>query len=364
MDIRDDVNLYSEIVKKISAFERGEGIEFHKDRYEKFISLFCKFIRIDFFTASLIEKARIEIIELLLGIPGYIVPKAFAVFKERNSARGGSWKDVGMVGAFIEIHAKLSRLRYESTDEDSLVDLFNYLVIALMCIDENRIIAGHRSKTVVITGDQQGLGKGMADLFRANGYNVVDFGTRITKDQIDDFFSTSAPTRIDYFINNYGINHLNWLGELTDADYNIVDINVKNYIRTIDWLVRLGNVCRILNISSQTYKIPQRCTSVYCSSKAAISHFTKVAARELAPRGFVVNALAPGKIIGTEMTKLTDAQVLKLRSWNQKKADKYALSLIPSGRFTTVEEVALAAIKILHLPEYINGVTIDMTGGL
>jgi NAD(P)-dependent dehydrogenase (short-subunit alcohol dehydrogenase family) len=169
----------------------------------------------------------------------------------------------------------------------------------------------------------------------------------------------------DFVINNFGTNHLTSIGTTTSEDKEILIQNVFVPYDIINFLVASGSKpARVLNISSQTYRIAQRKSSLYCASKAALSHMTKVMARELAPDGWVVNALAPGKILGTTMTKLVDEQVESLRGWSSEEANNYAISLIPMQRFTTKEEVAEAALKILEMPAYINGETIAMTGGV
>jgi 3-oxoacyl-[acyl-carrier protein] reductase len=91
---------------------------------------------------------------------------------------------------------------------------------------------------------------------------------------------------------------------------------------------------------------------------------TRVMARELAPYGWVVNSLSPGKIVDTRMAELTDAQVMELRGWGPDFADEYALKTIPMGRFTDTTEVAEAAFQMLQMPSYVNGANLDMTGGV
>jgi len=170
--------------------------------------------------------------------------------------------------------------------------------------------------------------------------------------------------KFDVVINNYAINHLSWIGTTDTTDEDIISLKIMLPYWIINALVKRANVCRVVNILSQTYKVPQRCTSLYCASKAAVAMMTKVMARELAPFGWVINGLAPGKILDTIMTEKTDKQVLELRGWDEHGADKYAQSLIPMGRFTTKQEVAEMVIKILEMPAYVNGSIIDMTGGV
>jgi len=138
--------------------------------------------------------------------------------------------------------------------------------------------------------------------------------------------------------------------------------NVAPLYWTLESMVHLGP-SRVLSVASQTYRIAQTNTALYCASKAALVQLSKTLARELAPAGWIINCLAPGKIIDTRMSQLTDAQVCELRGWNAKEADRYALRNIPMRRFTDCAEVVEAMRKILELPAYINGTCIDMTGG-
>jgi len=87
-------------------------------------------------------------------------------------------------------------------------------------------------------------------------------------------------------------------------------------------------------------------------------------ARELAPSGWIINGLAPGKIEDTRMAELTDGQVMDLRGWSKEQADDYALSLIPMKRFTNKAEVVRVITWLLSAPAYVNGAIIDMTGGV
>ena len=93
--------------------------------------------------------------------------------------------------------------------------------------------------------------------------------------------------------------------------------------------------------------------SAYSASKGAILAMMKVAAREAAPMGMTVNALAPGSI-DTPMLK----QIL---------ADETApiAAVIPLKRIGMPDDVAAAA-SYLASPEaaYVTGATIDINGGI
>ena len=168
--------------------------------------------------------------------------------------------------------------------------------------------------------------------------------------------------KITGVINCFGINHLSWIGTTPSDDYKIMMVNTMGPYWVINYLVKLGVVARCLNISSVTHRVPQRCTTIYCASKAALSHMTKVMARELAPNGWVVNCFAPGKILGTHMTELVDRQVRELRGWSPEDADEYATKLVPAGRFLSQTEAAKIALQIFTMESYVNGETITAAG--
>jgi len=216
---------------------------------------------------------------------------------------------------------------------------------------------------LLITGAEQGLGKAIANHY---WWDTVDNirGDDLRGATKADIAAMIPHKNYTHVVNNFGINHLSWIGDTPQYDEDILHLNVMVPYWIIDLLVARGDVCQVINVSSQTYKVAQRCTSLYCASKAALTHMTRVMARELAPRGWVINSIAPGKIEDTDMSQLTDKQVLELRGWAKEDADAYALKMIPMGRFTSTSEVADAVVGIFKLPDYINGHCFDMTGGV
>jgi NAD(P)-dependent dehydrogenase (short-subunit alcohol dehydrogenase family) len=213
---------------------------------------------------------------------------------------------------------------------------------------------------ILITGSDGSLGTALMKRTLGPATGMPGGVIRRGKDAIESFLGDQ---RFDTVINNYGINHLSWIGTTPTDDAEIFNINTLAPYWIVNHLVTRGNICRVVNVASATYRIPQRCTALYCASKAALVMLTKVMARELAPRGWVINAIAPGLIEDTEMNRKTTAQVLELRGWRADDADKYARALIPMGRYTDTAEVADAIFQVLALPDYINGTVIDMMGG-
>ncbi len=219
---------------------------------------------------------------------------------------------------------------------------------------------------VLITGSDGSLGRQLCEQFSDRHWGITNKDMQEGKSSIENniIHAIKALGPITHVVNNYGINHLSWIGETKKEDEQILMQNVMTAYWVINYLVELDQVCRVVNVASATYRVPQRCTTLYCASKAAMVQMTKVMARELAPKGWIINAIAPGLIEDTKMAKMTNDQVLKLRNWDSDEAEEYAMKLIPMQRPTKRKEVAQAIIKIFELPDYINGSVIDMMGGV
>jgi NAD(P)-dependent dehydrogenase (short-subunit alcohol dehydrogenase family) len=218
---------------------------------------------------------------------------------------------------------------------------------------------------ILITGADGSLGKALFAKSQMHGWQPFGIMMHDTSSLTLLTDRMDGIGKCDAIINCHGINHLSWIGTTGWEDAEIVHTNLMVPYWVVNHAVRMRwGPCRVVNVASQTYRVPQRCTALYAASKAGLVQLTKVMARELAPSGWVINAVSPGKMHDTVMSDLTDAQVRELRGWTDAHADKYALSNIPAGRFTNTDEISNVIFQTLQLPDYVNGTVIEAHGGV
>ena len=117
-------------------------------------------------------------------------------------------------------------------------------------------------------------------------------------------------------------------------------------------LMRGRNGGRIINISSVVAQTGNAGQIPYTMHKAGIEALTRSLAQEMASRGILVNAVAPG-FIDTEMSAAIPKDVAR-----------GIVSRIPLGRTGTPEEVADVVAFLATRGDYVNGTVVHVNGGL
>jgi len=217
----------------------------------------------------------------------------------------------------------------------------------------------------LIIGGNSGIGQAIGDRLMQIGEQTY----RPTEERLDvkDFDSIRRwfadhefPDSIVY---SAGVNYPEMLGTVRMANlFNTYAINVLGFIEIMNEVARQEKRVSVLAIVSDSAHTPMRGSIAYASSKAAMQHAIKCAARELAPR-CRVNGISPSMVDGTPMTAHVDGVIPKIRGWSPERARAYEDSMSPSGRRCTTEEVAQLAVDLLLGPEFLTGAIVPLTGG-
>jgi 3-oxoacyl-[acyl-carrier protein] reductase len=163
--------------------------------------------------------------------------------------------------------------------------------------------------------------------------------------------------RLDILVNNAGLIHFGPIETITPASWGeVLGANLTGAFhcaRAAAPLMRRQGRGRIVNIASVSGQTGGISGGVdYAASKGGLIAFTKALARDLAPHGVTVNAIAPGQI---------DADPALLTP----EARARVTQLIPLGRLGTTREVAYAVLFLASpMGAYITGATIDANGGI
>lgn len=205
--------------------------------------------------------------------------------------------------------------------------------------NKNNILDG---KNAIITGARKGIGKATVELFARSGANVwacvrsldekdVEFYNNLSKecgvwikpvlfdlgdsDSIDREIKNiiKEKKKIDILVNNAAVSYgtalsmmpINKIKELFDVNYfaqlQIIQLVAKAMIRQ-----KSGSIINLGSVSGMEVYIGNL---AYGSSKAALMYATKLLAKEYAPFGIRINAVAPGTV-HTDMDKArTEAQM-------------------------------------------------------
>ncbi len=160
-------------------------------------------------------------------------------------------------------------------------------------------------------------------------------------------------TAIDVVVNNAGISVVGLVTDLTVEEWQrILDVNLSSLFYTTKAFVpamvnRKQGV--ILNISSMWGRVGASCEVAYSATKGGVNAYTRALAKELAPSGIRVNALACG-CIDTDMN----------RGFSEEEREELAQE-IPLGRFARPSEVADAVYNLIDLT-YVTGQILGVDG--
>ena len=232
------------------------------------------------------------------------------------------------------------------------------------------------NKVCIITGAAQGIGRQIAEQFAADGAIVYacdrqEFTTdnaKIHPIVIDITDAASVKTnlmqifkaegRIDCLVNNAGIVYNRKIGmimrEETERMFLVNVIAVLELIQLCSRLMARNGGGSIVNIASVTAVLGSPGQVAYSATKGAIISMTKSAAKELAPQGIRVNAVAPGIVQTERFAELYESDGSKIDERIQRSA---------LGRLGTPEDIAHAcAFLASNNASYVSGQILGVDG--
>ncbi|MDZ5616228.1 SDR family NAD(P)-dependent oxidoreductase [Achromobacter xylosoxidans] len=233
--------------------------------------------------------------------------------------------------------------------------------------------------TALVTGGASGMGLAIVERLARDGFRVVmadrnaalaDKETQALRAQgldvdyravdLADEHATRALVRelaplaaLAALVNNAGLFDERKFFDVTSDDYRrMYDVNLLAVATLTQEAARdMAAGGKIVNIASRAY-LGARNHPHYVASKAALVGYTRASAMELAPRGILVNAIAPG-LIDTPLLRNLSAERLAAQ-----------LALQPTGRAGQPRDVA-NAVSFLVSPQmdFITGQVIFVDGG-
>ena len=240
-----------------------------------------------------------------------------------------------------------------------------------------------KDKVAIVTGSARGIGKAIAlALATQQAKVVVNYANSSTEaekvvteitalgaeaiaiqadvsksEEVDSLINQTMEKwgRIDILVNNAGITRDTLLLRMKLEDWQaVIDLNLTGVFlctKAVSKIMLKQKSGRIINITSVSGIMGNPGQANYSAAKAGVIGFTKTVAKEFAPRGITVNAVAPG-FISTDMTANLNAEPI--------------LQYIPLNRFGKPEDIAGMVRFLASDPaaSYITGQVFNVDGGM
>ncbi len=251
-------------------------------------------------------------------------------------------------------------------------------------------------KIAVVTGAGDGIGLAATKALVDEGATVVA-GSRTTQnlDGLErvtavalDLAPPDAPAelirraidehgRVDVLVNNVGAAKIRLDGFLgtTDEDFEwSMTLNFYIAVRTtraaLAHMVEQGSGAVVNVASVNAFYHPDSAVMDYGAAKAALVNLTKALSQEFGPKGIRLNSVSPGPVgtsfwLGPQGVAATVAKATGVDADTARERIVAGMGGIPTGRFTTPEEVAtLVVLLASERTANVTGANFVIDGGL
>jgi 7-alpha-hydroxysteroid dehydrogenase len=165
--------------------------------------------------------------------------------------------------------------------------------------------------------------------------------------------------RLDIVVNNVGGTMPNTLLTTSNKDlkdaftFNVVTAHALT-VAAVPLMLEHSGGGSVINISSTMGRLAGRGFAAYGTAKAALSHYTRLAALDLCPR-IRVNAIAPGSILTSALNVVASNDELR----------KPMEKVTPLRRLGDPADIAAAAVYLASpAGSFLTGKTLEVDGGL
>ena len=247
-----------------------------------------------------------------------------------------------------------------------------------------------KDRTAIITGAGNGIGKATAELFAAEGANIVvaELETKAGEETVGKIMAAGGAAifhqtdisdedsvraavgaavgeygGIDILVYNAAAFVFGKVEDVTDADWHrVLGVNVigtSHCVRHVMPVMKSGGGGSIVNIASVSSFIAQPEFIPYNASKGAVLQLTRCLAMDLAGHNIRVNAVCPGSI----KTRATDVHIRSLGLEPEESYDEFGKDALMK-RMGEPSEIAYGALFLASdESSFMTGAHIVIDGG-